>query len=123
MNIKKISKSLQKDLSITEDYLALFIGVTPISLKNWEKEVSDKTARLLRLYEVVEYLKKSVPTLPQKHYKNFLDNARYVYDETNDEDGSTSLIGFILADPKMKAWKTIFKKEALKCVEALEDAK
>jgi len=95
-------------LGIGETYLAGFLGVSSKSLADWKKrgtgDLPPKAQRLVRLYEVVSYLKKRHPDLPQREYKGLLENGRLVIDPEDDEEGSFSLLNFILEEPNAKVW-------------------
>lgn len=99
---------LMEWLGINETYLAAFLGVTPKSLTDWKKrgiaDLPPKAHRLVRLYEVVSYLRKRHPDLPLREYKGLLENGRLTIDPDDEEEGTISLLNFIIEEPDAKAW-------------------
>lgn len=106
-NINQAVSELSSWLGINETYLAGFLGVSPKSLTDWKKrsvgDLPPKASRLVRLYEVVCYLRKHYPDL-QKNYKGLLENGHIVIDPENEDEGTISLLNFILEEPNAKAW-------------------
>lgn len=94
-------------LGINETYLAGFLGVSPKSLTDWKKrsvgDLPPKAYRLIRLYEVVCYLRKHHPDL-QREYKGLLENGHLVIDPENEDEGTISLLNFILEEPNARVW-------------------
>jgi hypothetical protein len=92
-----------------ESYLAGFLGVSPKSLTDWKKrpiaELPPKSHRLVRLFEVVSYLKNRHPELHQRDYKNLLENGRLVIDPEDEDEGSISLLNFIVEEPDARVWR------------------
>jgi hypothetical protein len=107
-SLKQAISELTETLGITETYLAGFLGVTEKSLNEWKKlgmgDLTPKAKRLLRLYEVVEYLKSAHPEVPTSAYKSLIENGRIVIDPKDSEDGSLSLLNFIIEEPESKIW-------------------
>lgn len=95
-------------LGISDTHLAGLLGVTPKSLADWKKrapgELPPKAGRLVRLYEVVHYLQKRHPEFSSNTLKNILENGRLVIDPSDDEEGSMSLLGFIVEEPTARVW-------------------
>lgn len=95
-------------LGINEAYLAGFLGVSEKSLHSWKPlgagELTPKAKRLKRLFEVVNYLENKFPNIQKKKYKSFLESARITIDPSDEEDGSTALITFIIEEPESSAW-------------------
>ena len=96
-------------LGVNETYLAGFLGVTSKSLADWKKrQVGDlppKGHRLIRLYEVVAYLRERHSEIPTKDYKGLLENGRFTVDPAEtDEDSTISLLNFIIEEPRARAW-------------------
>jgi hypothetical protein len=108
MKLKQAVTELTRTLDIGETYLAGFLGVTEKSLNEWKKldkgEPTPKARRLLRLHEVVEYLKAKHPEIPASSYKALVENGRIVTDPYDAEEGSVSLLNFIIEDPQSKTW-------------------
>jgi hypothetical protein len=107
-SIKQAITFITKTLNFNETYLAGFLGVTEKSLNEWKKrglgDLPPKAKRLVRLFEVVQYLQTRHPEIPQSAYKSLIENGRITIDPNDPEDGSTSLISFILAEPEASAW-------------------
>ena len=95
-------------LGIGETYLAGFLGVSAKSLADWKKrgtgDLPPKAHRLVRLYEVVSYLKKYHSEVPPREYKGLIENGRIIVDPDNTEDGSISLLNFIVEEPDSRVW-------------------
>lgn len=95
-------------LGINETYLAGFLGVTPKSLADWKSrrpgELPPKAHRLVRLHAVVSYLKSRHPELPPRDYKGLLENGRLTINPDDAEEGTISLLNFIISDPNAKVW-------------------
>jgi hypothetical protein len=107
-SVKQVIANLTAVLNINETYLAGFLGVSEKSLNEWKKlgmgELTPKAYRLTRLDEVIAYLKKNHSEVPASVYKSLVENGRIVTDPTDPEDGSISLLNFIIEDPKAKVW-------------------
>lgn len=105
-------------LGINETYLAGFLGVTEKSLNEWKRlgsgELTPKAKRLKRLYEVIEFIRDQYPKVSSNEIKSVLENGRITIDPDDEEDGTTALLSFILAEPEFKYWPAIVK-------EAVED--
>jgi hypothetical protein len=99
---------LTTSLGINDAYLAGFLGVSEKSLHSWKPlgagELTPKAKRLKRLFEVVNYLESKFPKIPKAKYKSFLESARITIDPSDEEDGSTALITFIIEEPETTAW-------------------
>ena len=95
-------------LDINETYLAGFLGVSPKSLGEWKKrgvgELPPKGLRLARLFEVVSYLLDKHKEIPVREYKGLLENGRIVIDPNDDDEGSISLLNFIIEEPSARVW-------------------
>jgi hypothetical protein len=95
-------------LGFNETYLAGFLGVTEKSLNDWKKqgagELTPKSKRLKRLYEVIQYIQSQYSNIPNTELKPLLENGRITLDPNDEEDGTTALISFILAEPESTAW-------------------
>jgi hypothetical protein len=125
---------LTSSLGINDAYLAGFLGVSEKSLHSWKPlgagELTPKAKRLKRLFEVVSYLESNFPKIPKVKYKSFLESARITIDPSDDEDGSTALITFILEEPETKAWvgsvreavENYFNNEFISTKEPLSEA-
>ncbi|MBY0472112.1 hypothetical protein K2X30_13175 [bacterium] len=104
----QVVTQLTEWLGIGETYLAGFLGVSSKSLADWKKrgtgDLPPKAHRLVRLYEVISYLKKRHANLPQREYKGLLENGRLVIDPNDEDEGSISLLNFILEEPNAKVW-------------------
>lgn len=107
-SLKQAVAELTESLGIRETYLAGFLGVTEKSLNEWKKlklgDVTPKARRLTRLHEVVEYLKGKHPEVPGSAYKSLIENGRIVTDPNDPEEGSVSLLNFIIEEPDSKTW-------------------
>ena len=112
-NTRQAIESLKNALQMNDSYLAGFLGVTEKSLHSWKSmqagELSPKSMRLKRLFEVVEYLQEKASHLPQKYYRQFIENSRVIVDTEDEEEGSISLIGFINSEPENNAWVHVVK--------------
>lgn len=98
MNNQIMIAYLIEKLELTEDYLANYLGVTPVTLNNWKRlnydETSEKSIRLKRLFQTVRLITLETEYAASE-IKNILDNNRVVFDSTNLDEGSISLIGYI----------------------------
>ena len=98
MNNQIMIAYLTKKIDVTEDYLAHYLGVTPMTLNNWKRlnfnEVSEKSPRLKRLFHAVQLIILDIE-YSTIEIKNILDNSRVVIDPLDSEDGTISLIGYI----------------------------
>ena len=107
-SMKEAIASITKSLNFNETYMAGFLGVTVKTIDDWKKrEMGDlppKARRLVRLYEVIHYLQDRHKEIPESSYKNLIENGRITIDPSDPEDGSTTLISFILAEPAAKIW-------------------
>lgn len=108
MKLKQAVAELTRTLDIGETYLAGFLGVTEKSLNEWKKldtgEPTPKARRLIRLLDVVEFLKAKHSEIPASSYKALIENGRIVTDPYDAEDGSVSLLNFIIEDPRSITW-------------------
>lgn len=88
--------------------IQLVSGVTDKTLNDWKKrgigDLPPKAKRLVRLYEVVQYLQSKHKEIPKSSYKNLIENGRVTIDPNDPEDGSIALISFIKAEPEATAW-------------------
>lgn len=106
--LKQIIAELTEILNIRETYLAGFLGVTEKSLNEWKKlgldELTPKSYRLVRLYDVVSYLQNKHSEIPRSAYKSLIENGRFVTDPDDLEEGSISLLNFVIEEPQSKIW-------------------
>lgn len=106
--LKQAIGELTDALSIGETYLAGFLGVTEKSLNEWKKlgmgELTPKAHRLTRLHEVVSYLKSKHAEIPPTAYKSLIENGRFITDPSDPEEGSVSLLNYIIEEPQSKTW-------------------
>jgi hypothetical protein len=95
-------------LGINETYLAGFLGVSPKSLMDWKKrgsgDLPPKGLRLARLHAVVSYMRDRHKEIPPQEYKGLLENGRLVIDPNDDDEGSISLLNFIIEEPNARVW-------------------
>ena len=95
-------------LGINETNLSLVLGVTPKTLSDWKKrqpgELPPKASRLVRLFQVLSYLEKTHPEVPKRELKGLLENGRLIFDPSDEDDGSISLLNFIISEPRALVW-------------------
>lgn len=107
-SIKQASKLLMRNLDISKSNLAGMVGVSERTLDEWGKasidDFASKSNRLIALYNVVRLIKKERPNISAKDCRCFLYNSRIVFDPEDEEEGSVSMISFILAHPEEKDW-------------------
>lgn len=107
-SIKEAVSTITKLFKINETHLAGFLGVSEKTLNDWKKrgmgELPPRAKRLVRLYSVVQYLQNEHKEIPEPSYKNLIENGRVILDPSDPEDGSTSLISYICAEPEATAW-------------------
>lgn len=107
-SVKQIVELVKKALKFNDTYLAGFVGVTEKSLNEWKKrgmgDLPPKAKRLVRLHEVIRYLQDRHKEIPESSYKNLIENGRITTDPNDPDDGSISLLNFILAEPEAIAW-------------------
>ena len=107
-SLKQAINELTGILNMKETYLAGFLGVTEKSLSEWKRlgiaEPTPKARRLIRLYEVVEYLESKHSEVPVTAYKSLIENGRIITDPDDFEDGSISLLNYIIEEPQSKTW-------------------
>ncbi len=108
---KQMVHFLTEELSINNSYLAGMLGVSEKSLNDWKSlpmgDLTPKAKRLMRLFQVISYLKTNFKEVSHKEYKNVLLNGRIVLDPNDEEDGTTSLMSFVISEPEAKAWPAI----------------
>ena len=107
-NCKQAMEELKDSLNISDIPLATMLGITERSLNHWKKqlvgELSPKAFRFKRLWEVVHYLHSEHPDLTPEQRRSILDNGRVVIDPHDPDEGTTTLINYIIADPKAFAY-------------------
>ena len=107
-NCKQAMDELKNFLEISDIPLATMLRITERSLNHWKQqlvgELSPKAFRFKRLWEVVHYLHSKYPNLTPEQCRLILDNGRVVIDPHDPDDGTTTLINYIIADPKAIAY-------------------
>lgn len=107
-SIKQAVAVITKIFKINETHLAGFLGVSEKSLNDWKKrgmgDIPPKAKRLVRLFEVVQYLQNKHGEIPEASYKNLIENGRITIDPNDHDDGTTSLLSYICAEPEARAW-------------------
>ena len=113
-SIKQAIAELTSTLGMNETYLAGFLGVTEKSLNDWKKlgmgNLTPKARRLVRLYEVVSYLNSEHREIRTSVYKSLIENGRLITDPSDEEEGSMSLLNFIIEEPSAKVWTSPVEK-------------
>ena len=101
-------EELKNSLEIADIPLATMLSITERSLNHWKQQpvggLSPKAFRFKRLWEVVQYLHLKYPNLTPEQRRSILDNGRVVIDPDDPDDGTTTLISYIIADPKALAY-------------------
>ena len=107
-NCKQAMEELKDALNISDIPLATMLGITERSLNHWKQqpvgELSPKAFRFKRLWEVVRYLHLEYSNLTPEQRRSILDNGRVVIDPHDLDDGTTTLINYIISDPKALAY-------------------
>lgn len=110
-NLKQASDLLTDVLGVNRTMLAGLLGVTERSMSDWEKkalgDITPKAKRLVLLYQLVRFIEEKHPKIPQKMYREILENSRVVIDPEDSEDGSVSLMNMVITDPEEKYWAQI----------------
>lgn len=106
---QEIIDSLKFDLYLDDNYLAYFLGVTTKSLNLWKHQpltdLSSKIKRLIRLYDVIEYLKSKDNKLSAIELRYLLNSGKI--DLCDAEDGSSIiLIGYVRQYSESNIWKS-----------------
>ncbi len=119
-NIKKLDsvrqalEELKEALGLSHDYLAGLLGVTGRSLDEWKKkgmgDLRGKVQRLIRLHQVLHYVENNPRRIQKKDLRNFLENARITVDPDDEEDGTVSLINYIIHEPEATTWVACVKE-------------
>ena len=124
-NYREVSEHVRSKMgNISKTMLAGLLGVTERSLSDWEGrmigQATPKALRLELLFKVVLFLEKEFPKVPHNMYREILDNSTFEFDNSDDEDGSISLIGMIVADPKNQYWRSIVKNSVSEYLRYIE---
>lgn len=110
-NLKQATDLLIGVLGVNRTMLAGLLGVTERSMADWEKkalgDITPKSKRLVLLYQLVRFIEEKHPKIPQKMYREILENSRVVIDPEDLEDGSISLMNMVITDPEEKYWVQI----------------
>lgn len=66
-------------------------------------DLTPKAHRLTRLYQIMCYLNSKHADIPTIAHKNLIENGRVAVD-IDDDDGTISLLNFILSEPDSRYW-------------------
>jgi hypothetical protein len=107
-SIKQGVSVIMAAFNINEAHLAGILHVSERSLNDWKKrgmkDLPPSAKRLVRLFAVVDYLQAKHKEIPEPSYKNLIENGRITIDPNDPEDGTTSLISYICAEPEATMW-------------------
>lgn len=112
VGIRLAAVELLGSLNYTLQQVANLVGVTEATLQSWttdhsnDKEISDKVLRLLNLNAIVTRLKTKHGVENPTELLSILHNGRVIFDPTDEEDGSISLLGFACAYTDAQDWAT-----------------
>lgn len=95
--IKQRISDIKSKLQLPEGMLLSYLGITELTLEKWTLSNKDpKVGKLNLLYDVINNL--STINSEPNNLTNFLINERIVFDPTDAEDGSVSIINYLLAN-------------------------
>lgn len=92
---------LMSSLNLSQPKVACLFGVTPNSLKRiCDGEAIPKSIRLENIYCFIYLTKKALPEVPADELYSLLMNVRYVFNEVDEEDESTTIINYLCGQDK-----------------------
>jgi hypothetical protein len=95
--IQKRISEIKTKLRLSDGMFLSYLGITELTLEKWTLSNKDpKVGKLNLLYEVIQRLYQINPD--PNLLRNFLINERIVFDENDYEDGSFSILNYLLVN-------------------------